>query len=150
MVQNLRWWLILVLSIAAFAVCWLLGLVEKLWQVDSTKISFVILGVYAVVSAFVGWLTWSADWVLEARFRPACDFVPELMVELGLIGTVIGFLMMLGLAFNGIDLNNVQATQAALARMASGISVALTTTLVGLLCSTALKAQLVNLGLAVR
>jgi hypothetical protein len=67
---------------------------------------------------------------------------------LGMLGTVIGFLLMLGPAFRGLDAANVQSMQAALGFMAAGMGVALTTTLVGLACSMLLQLQLVNLDLA--
>ena len=147
---NLKWLLIFTSSLAALFVCAALGLVRGLWAVDSTKISFVILALYMVVSPFVGWLTAGAPIQAVADYRRACRFVPELMLGLGMLGTVIGFLMMLGLAFDGLDPANLQAMKTALTSMASGMSTALTTTLVGLACALLLQLQLVNLDVARR
>jgi hypothetical protein len=147
---NLKWLLIFASSLAGLAVCAMLGLLGSLWQADTTKISFVIIGLYLVVSPFIGWLTAHAPQRAVADYRRACRFTPELMTGLGMLGTVIGFLMMLGPAFSGLDVNNVQSTQAALGRMASGMAVALTTTLAGLACSMVLQLQLVNLDIVRR
>ncbi len=150
MVFNLKWLLLFVSSLVALAVCSMLGLVQKLWDVDSTKISFGILMLYLLVSPFIGWLTAHAPYQTVVDYRRACRFTPELMVGLGMLGTVIGFLLMLGLAFKGLDPSNLESTKEALTRISSGISVALTTTLVGLACSLMLQLQLVNLDIARR
>jgi hypothetical protein len=150
MVCNLRWALIFSASLAALLLCAILGLLKALWEVDTSRISFAVIGLYLLVSPFVGWLTSAAPAPIVPAYRQACRYVPELMVGLGMLGTVIGFMQMLGASFNALDASNVRSTQAALASMASGISVALTTTLVGLACSMALQLQLVNLDLARR
>jgi uncharacterized membrane protein YfcA len=150
MTCNLWWLLIFVTSIVALALCGALGLLHDLWAADNTRISFIILALYMMVSPFVGWLTSAAPPKAVTDYRQACRYAPELMVGLGMLGTVIGFLQMLGLAFTHLDPSNLKATQAALSAMASGISVALLTTLVGLACSMPLQLQLVNLDIARR
>ena len=47
-------------------------------------------------------------------------------------------------AFADIDLSNTSTIQSSLTKMALGMSTALYTTLTGLICSLALKIQLVN------
>jgi len=51
---------------------------------------------------------------------------------------------MLSGAFANIDLANTATIQTALSKMALGMSTALYTTLMGLICSLTLKIQLVN------
>jgi hypothetical protein len=150
MVFNLKWLLIFASSLIALLVCGLHGLLGSLWEVDNTRISYVIIALYLAVSSFVGWLTSRAPRTVVTDYRHACHYVPELMTGLGMLGTVIGFLQMLGAAFGGIDLSNMHATQAALSGIAKGVGVALTTTLVGLACAMLLHLQLVNLGIARR
>jgi hypothetical protein len=149
MVCTLRWVLLFCLSLVGLAVSAVLGWMDELYRLDPTFISFAIIGLYSIVTLFVGWLTWAAPTSLVTRYRPACGYVPELMVGLGMLGTVIGFLMMLS-AFGTLDATNVQVTQTAIARIGSGVGVALLTTLVGLACSMALHLQLVNLDLSVQ
>ena len=75
-------------------------------------------------------------------------FISESCLALGMIGTVIGFLLMLGTAFSDLDVTNSAALQTALADMAVGMSTALYTTLIGLVCSLIIKVQLMNLEVA--
>ncbi len=61
-----------------------------------------------------------------------------------MIGTVIGFLMMLGLAFQDLNVEDVASIQSAIKFMALGMSTALVTTLVGLVSGLLVELQLVN------
>jgi len=79
--------------------------------------------------------------VLDIRLRSGYAFgfiVADLMLKLGLLGTVIGFIIMLGSLTN---LNSVDITvmQSLLADMSSGMKVALYTTLVGMLAGIVLN-----------
>jgi flagellar motor component MotA len=70
-------------------------------------------------------------------------FASEAMITLGMIGTVAGFLIMLNTAFSGLDVNDIRNVQEAISDMAIGMSTALVTTLVGLVCSTLIKVQMI-------
>ncbi len=67
-------------------------------------------------------------------------FFNSLLVKLGLLGTVIGFVLMLGplSTLKSFDIADVQGI---LTSMTAGMGVALNTTLVGLLCSMLLSFQ---------
>ena len=67
------------------------------------------------------------------------------MITLGMIGTVAGFLLMLNTTFSSLDVKNVVNVQEAIADMAVGMSTALSTTLIGLICSILTKLQMVIL-----
>ena len=71
-------------------------------------------------------------------------FIAESCLVLGLVGTVCGFILMLGTAFVDIDVSNIDSMQKALTQMSIGMSAALYTTLMGLLSSLVIKLQLVN------
>lgn len=112
---------------------------SALYNADQTKLSFFILALWAVSSFSV---------ILHA-YKPILInrdllwFSTEAMVSLGLIGTVSGFLIMLFSAFSNIDVSNTESLTLALSSMATGMSTALSTTLVGLISSLHLKTQLV-------
>lgn len=79
--------------------------------------------------------------VLDTRIRSSYAFafiVADLMLKLGILGTVIGFILMLGSLSN---LNSVDITvmQTLLVEMSGGMKVALFTTLSGLLAGIALN-----------
>ena len=72
-------------------------------------------------------------------------FISESMLALGMIGTVAGYIIMLGSSFEGLDVENVESLKQTLTDMAIGMSTALYTTLTGLIFSQFTKVQLVNL-----
>jgi len=79
--------------------------------------------------------------VLETRLRSRYAFgfiLADLMLKLGILGTVIGFIFMLG---SLTDLNSVDITvmQTLLAEMSAGMKVALYTTLSGLVAGILLN-----------
>jgi hypothetical protein len=79
----------------------------------------------------------------EADLRQGQEFgwfVADLLLSLGLLGTVIGFILMLG-PISGLDGTNESALKGALAAMSGGMAVALYTTLAGLVGGMLLKVQ---------
>ncbi|MEM7021410.1 MAG: MotA/TolQ/ExbB proton channel family protein [Pseudomonadota bacterium] len=67
-------------------------------------------------------------------------FIADLLLSLGLLGTVIGFIVMLG-PISGLDGGDHSAIKQALAAMSGGMAVALYTTLTGLIGGMLLKIQ---------
>ncbi len=67
-------------------------------------------------------------------------FVADLLLSLGLLGTVVGFILMLA-PISDLDTSDQTALQAALAAMSGGMAVALYTTLTGLIGGILLKVQ---------
>jgi MotA/TolQ/ExbB proton channel family len=67
-------------------------------------------------------------------------FISDLLLSLGLLGTVIGFIVMLG-PISGLDAGDQTAIKGALAAMSGGMAVALYTTLAGLIGGMLLKIQ---------
>ena len=138
----LRWWLIFCLSILAGGIAVYFNLHVDLYHADQTKISFLILLVFILTSFWIGWKTKLTEETVQDI--SIGWFVAEACLALGMIGTVTGFLLMLSGAFADIDLSNTSTIQSSLTKMALGMSTALYTTLIGLICSLALKIQLVN------
>ena len=102
---------------------------------------------FAITTAWIGKQTYE-DSKGTVRDAPAMDlgwFIAESCLALGMIGTVTGFLFMLGQTFVGIDVTNASTLQNALMTMAKGMSTALYTTLTGLISSLLIKVQLINL-----
>ena len=60
--------------------------------------------------------------------------------SLGMLGTIIGFCLML-VGFENLDISNQQTVQGLLAELGKSMATALYTTLVGLLCGQLLKVQ---------
>ena len=145
MSMFLRWWLLFCTSCAALFTAYSFGFIDALIAKDITRLSFVILGVFFSGSIFVGWLTYkrSRGKSVEAGTNIGW-FITELLLELGMIGTVNGFILMLGGSFESLNIADTGSVKTALTDMAIGMSTALYTTLVGMVCSQILKVQLVN------
>lgn len=139
------WYLLAILQIFAFSTAAYFGLHLNLWAEDQTKISFAILMLWAVSTVFIGlWHTKKVKFEIENLAKVGW-YLAETALALGMLGTLAGFLLMLGTAFANIDLANTATLQTALTNMALGMSTALYTTLVGLIVSIFLKSQLINL-----
>ena len=110
------------------------------WENDQTKISFLILGLFYITSGYIGWKTYFKLQRFDIGW-----FIAEACLALGMIGTLTGFLLMLGATFGNLVISDPASIQSAISSMAIGMSTALYTTLVGLICSLLLKVQLVTL-----
>ncbi len=144
--KFLRWWLFACLTGLIAVVANYFGFFQELYTNDATKISFFIIVIYAFSTLYVGKLTYNQtkNKSIKSGLNTSW-FISEILLSLGMIGTVAGFILMLGDTFGSIDTANQDSLKDALSNMALGMSTALYTTLVGLILSQALKIQLVNL-----
>jgi hypothetical protein len=149
----LRWWLFFTVASLGTVALFLSGVVHKINEVDVTKISFLIYAVFAISTIRVGIHTYHLcreDKLTNrhvAIYYKKSDigwFVSDMLLTLGMIGTVAGFIYMLSSSFSEMDPKNVVSMQGVLAKMSTGMSTALYTTAAGLVCSLLLKLQLFN------
>ena len=117
-----------------------------MWDSDKTKISVFILGMFVLATLVMGYLSFKGShedmWDRAERLENYVMFGADTMITIGMVGTLVGFLMMLNTAFIDLDVNDVKNVQSAIANMAIGMSTALVTTLVGMICSTLTRLQL--------
>ena len=126
------------------------GFFQHLYREDTTRIGFFILGLLLLTTLWLGKKVYSFknNWVGGEEAIESVSpgwFLAETCLVLGLIGTVTGFILMLGTAFTELDVTNIVSVQGALVKMSLGMSTALYTTLVGLISSLAIKIQLVTI-----
>ena len=143
--KLLKWWLIFCLTILGFGTLYYFNLHSLLYYADVTKLSFLIIIIFMFTSVWIGRKTYDLE--TTSVIDDTIDvgwFVAESCLALGMVGTVTGFLYMLGTAFENIDITDATTLQDALASMAKGMSTALYTTLTGLIASLIIKVQLVN------
>lgn len=149
----LRWFIIFLTSVVVSGFIQHKGLFSALWVADLSGISFVILGIYAILTIFLGVLTYrltlndkdSEIFQNNVVYLNGSWYASELLMALGMIGTLIGFTLMLGPALAGLDPSNIVAAKSAIFKMAGGMSTAVLTTLVGLITSQLVKMQLINI-----
>jgi hypothetical protein len=146
----LKWWLMFCLIVLGIGTCLYFDVHMSLYESDITRLSYLILFIFACTSIWIGTLTYRVGILNDhnTNNHEVGWFVSESCLALGMVGTVTGFLIMLGTAFANVDVSNALTLQNALSDMALGMSTALWTTLVGLVCSLIIKVQLVNLEVA--
>ena len=148
----LKWWLFVCSCGVGITVVNYLGFFEVLFHKDPTRLSFLILFIFGLTTTWIGKKIYN---IIKEQNKPKVEllqdfdigwFIAESCLVLGLIGTVAGFIIMLGTAFVNIDVTSIDSMQKALSQMSIGMSAALYTTLMGLLSSLGIKLQLVNIG----
>ena len=80
-----------------------------------------------------------------ARLEEVGWFAAGTFTSVGMVGTVIGMIWALK-GFIDVNISEVTSVQRLISSMVFGVSTALYTTLVGLVCSILLKVQYFNLG----
>ena len=149
MKSVLKWWLIFCLIVLGIGTCFYFDVHKSLHESDITRLSYLIIFIFLCTSIWIGTKTYKVGILQDYEQKSDVGwFISESCLALGMVGTVTGFLIMLGTAFENVDVTNAATLQQALADMATGMSTALWTTLVGLVCSLIIKVQLVNLEVA--
>ena len=149
MKSILKWWLIFCITLLGLCTCVYFNIHKDLYVADVTRLSFFIISIFICTSVWIGSKTYKVG--IRQDYDQKSDvgwFVSESCLALGMVGTVTGFLIMLGTAFENVDVSDAVTLQNALSDMALGMSTALWTTLVGLVSSLIIKVQLVNLEVA--
>ena len=156
----LNWWLIFVLILLLFTQAYSFDLLSEVWNNDFTKLSFVNLLLLLGTSIWCGILTWKFDTLVGRPRIPTSGvkrinqqleagwFISDITLTVGMIGTVIGFIAMLG-GFIDLDIENIDTIQDLITELGSGMSTALYTTLTGLISSALLKIQCFNLNYSI-
>ena len=156
----LKWWLFITMIVVGFIFAGSQGFVYTLWTEDSTKLSFLLLFIFLQMSAWCGYKTWTLSKFIDNREEDKHIvekiehlievgwFTSDLCLTIGMIGTVVGFIMMLS-GFATVDPNDISTVQGLIKTLGIGMSTALYTTLMGLICSAGLKIQYFNLSQAI-
>lgn len=116
------------------------GVFTTLLHGDPTMLSFVILTIHCLATIAIGYMTFFKE--TDYDLRPIW-YISETQLGIGMVGTLVGFLILFSSVFVGISTPEDIAT--ALTVIAAGVGTALWTTLFGLISSLLLKAMVVNL-----
>ena len=151
MTKVLRWWILFLLQAIALFVGYHFGFFEYVWHHDFTKLSFVILTIWLIGTLRVGYLLYQTKKLASSEFPElTLDddrndlpwFVSDSCLDLGMIGTVIGFLLMMNSIMNmGGSLTDPVILEKFLQSMSTGLGTSMLTTAFGLTCGRLLKVQ---------
>jgi len=151
MAALIRWWIMFLLIMSAFVLAAVCDLFTMVWDGDVTKISFIVLLACLYGTIRIGKLTIKFANTIASKDHRLLDtlnidkeigwFTSSISSRIGLIGTVIGFIMM-AMALAYFDSNNPGET---IKTLSAGLSVALYTTLTGQVANILLAIQTFNL-----
>ena len=157
----LKWWLAFTLICVGTLFSYHIGIFHSIWHKDASYLSFATLALFFVVSLMCGVNTFLLSRKIEKKSLTKEDidaferheelgwFTSEVCLTLGMIGTIVGFVLMLA-GFEDIDMSKPQTIQALLSDLGKSMATALYTTLVGLVCGSLLKIQYFNLSLTLQ
>ena len=139
------WWLSVMLIATSFFWAINSGVVEKVWETDITMLTSIISVIFVASNVLLGYIAYNYDKDhLKAKLVRSTDtvwFVSEILMALGMLGTVIGLIAMLGANVVGSNLQNTDGIQSLLGNMWLHMGLALYTNAVGIICSIILKVQ---------
>ena len=142
MKDFLYWWLIVCVIATGSYLTHIMGWLVPLYTNDLTYITFLITAIAALTTLSLGY-----KFKVPAAVNVNVEwFVSDVVLTLGMLGTIIGFMIMLQGTFSSIEFNDTDSIRLALSSMSQGLFTALNTTLIGLVSSIVLKVQLTVYG----
>ena len=132
------------------------GILNKIWVTDKTYLTSIIFFLFIIMNILIGYVTYHWDTYKRNNYHfrlsnvkthsknnlnqliDSCWFMSEILMGLGMLGTVIGLIEMLSITSLGQDQDAVQIL---LTNMWSSLGLALYTNAVGLTTSIILKLQ---------
>lgn len=146
----LTWWLFFTFICVGAVIVGLNGLFAAMLVVDFTRLTFIIMFVAIIFILRGGKISYKLgkkDIINEEEGYNFCSenesvwFTSDVLLTIGMIGTVLGFIFMLGATFAGTGALTIPALQSALIKMSGGAGAALYTTAAGLICGLLLRIQ---------
>ena len=122
-VMFLKWWFVFVVQAIGLIVFAYMDGIQYVLENDKTYLSIVIAFIWLIVSLSVGYYTWKKLEKPEFLW-----FAGESCMTVGMIGTIIGFILMLGTSLTNLDPSDTENMRVAISSMAVGMSTALLTT----------------------
>ena len=140
------WWLSVLLTATILFWAHYMGFIAKIWYTDITMLTTVISVGFVIANIKLGWISYHLDngSVKKQAIVKETDtvwFLSEILMAIGMLGTVIGLIHMLAVNVVGSNLQNSDALQGLLGNMWESMGLALYTNAVGLIASIVLKLQ---------
>ena len=144
-----KWWTTIVVCVVIASIGeYFITISNYLFVQDSTKISLVILTILSVCSIWIGYNAYQLQFKnkeIKQKSMEPIWFASDAVLSIGMVGTLVGFLIVLTTTFTNISDYTPEELKSIIGTLASGMGIALITSLTGLLSSIILKFQLVLL-----
>jgi hypothetical protein len=144
-----KFWTIFVLTAVGMVILHKsINLEYYLIQLDITHLSLVILGIFFCTNIAIGYYSYLVQFQQQRFDQNKFNnlwFSSDAVLSIGMIGTLIGFLIVLINGFTDFDTSSTEQMKKVIAHIATGMGVAIITTLTGLVCSLITKLQLMLL-----
>jgi hypothetical protein len=142
-----KWWTsIVLLSLFGAFMQYQYSLFDFVYEKDVSRITFLISFIFILTTIKIGIESWRQQFTdKNHRNIDILWFSSDVLMSIGMVGTLIGFLLVLTTTFTNIDTTSASAMKAVIGTLASGMGIALMTTLAGLVSSIVIKFQLVML-----
>ena len=147
MIKSLLWWLIVCLTSLFAYLMYDFGWIIPFYTKDVTMLTYFITALFIGTTFSIGYKNYIQHTVAERHRVPRNYttewFISDVVLTLGMIGTIIGFILMLSETFNMIKIADVNSIRLLISSMSKGLYTALNTTLAGLISSVIIKTQLI-------
>lgn len=144
----MRWWLFACLSVIGLVMASMFGFFQFMLKIDHSYLGFAVITIYLFTSVWIGLMTYHARHgdQLFARHLHTCRYISEMLMGLGMVGTLIGYLFMVKAMTGGaINVADAAAAQKTILNLANGLGTSSIVTLVGLIGAIGIKAQITNI-----
>jgi hypothetical protein len=132
------WLLGLVVALLGAYYSYELGWMHVLWEVDASKLSFLNILFFFASYLYLGFC-FAKNTVIDEFEMEVGDYFSNASINMGLLGTVIGFIIMASTLSSGIDFQNIEEIKGMIAIATHGLSVAFYTTGSGIISSYAIS-----------
>lgn len=132
-ILSIKLWIYLWGNVFLLLLSHYFGIFDILANVDFTYISFAIIAIMMIDISYLTIAIWKGE-------RPDLEphwFIKELLLAMGLTGTLIGLIYVFS-PLAGVDLTNVVAMKELVVHVAAGVSTKLWTSLCGVVCGNIL------------
>mgnify|MGYP003661666453 CR=1 FL=1 len=109
MKRMLYWWLIVCVIGVGVYLTYVYDLLIPLYDNDITRLTYLITAVLGLTTASIGYKAF------KKRSMHLEWFASDVVLSLGMVGTIVGFMVMLYGTFSQIDVTDVASVRAVLA-----------------------------------
>lgn len=136
------WWVSTLLISTGLFWSYYTGIVSEIWQKDSSYITSIIIITFFIGTLCIGWATKSNvdNSINKKSLFDTAWFLSDFMMGLGMAGTVIGIIQLLGID-QSVNVQNPEALSKLINEMWSTMGVAFYPNALGILGSLTLKLQ---------